>query len=413
MIPTADDGDRRNCFELILNYNCNARCLFCSQGDFSRSLNADLRQILRDIVRGKRSGYKRLGLTGGEPLVRGDVLRIVAFARAAGFPFIRVQTNGIRLADRGFAEALVRAGVTYVKFSLHSRHADIHDRLLGVPGAWRKAMAGLEHLKDLKVRIGINTVLNRDNYADLPEFLRFYLKQGVSDFVVIYPIYTGNMLRNRRRMGIPLSKATPAVLESLELVANLGMDRTLLLLNVPPCFVPGYETQVIGTDRFNTVVTDPQGRRWDLDLNRDQGKVKGDVCRDCSFGSRCLGVDRGYIETWGWRGFRPIRSSLPSLGRGSEASQAMTRRARKRQRAGRRTLEGVEILTDNERCLLEVLRRQSPVSTRRVLELAKDIPLCRDCSDANAVLNAGERLVEAGKVRREFRDGHYLWGLAL
>ena len=38
--------DKNNkCYELILNYNCNARCSFCSQGDFDKALNADFKSV--------------------------------------------------------------------------------------------------------------------------------------------------------------------------------------------------------------------------------------------------------------------------------------------------------------------------------------------------------------------------------
>src|SRR3989338_711353 len=87
------------CYELILNYNCNARCRFCSQGDFDKSLNAPFDAIARNIYSAYKNGYRRLVLTRGEPLIRPDILKVIALGRSVGFRFIRVQTNGIKLAD--------------------------------------------------------------------------------------------------------------------------------------------------------------------------------------------------------------------------------------------------------------------------------------------------------------------------
>ena len=62
------------CFELVLNYNCNARCRFCSQGGFDKSRNAPFPAIARNVYSSYRAGYRRLGFTGGEPLISPDIL---------------------------------------------------------------------------------------------------------------------------------------------------------------------------------------------------------------------------------------------------------------------------------------------------------------------------------------------------
>ena len=134
------------CYEIILNYNCNAKCLFCSQGSFDKSLNANFNDIAKNIYSAYKKGYRRLGFTGGEPLLRRDIIKIISLAKSVGFNFIRIQTNGIKLADKKFAESLVEAGLTVCKFSFLSDDAKTHDRLLGVEGAWRSE----EHTSELQ-----------------------------------------------------------------------------------------------------------------------------------------------------------------------------------------------------------------------------------------------------------------------
>ena len=173
------------CYEIFLNYNCNAKCVFCSQENFDKSLNAPLRDIMRRVLTGHRQGYKKLGFTGGEPTLHPDVVKVVAFAKAAGFGFIRIQTNGIRLSDAAFCRRLADAGLTYCKFSVESHRPEVHDRLVGVPGAFEKVLAGIKNLKKLSVRIGMNILLTAENYKELPETLEFFMKRGVGDFVII------------------------------------------------------------------------------------------------------------------------------------------------------------------------------------------------------------------------------------
>ena len=81
--------------------------------------------------------------------------------------------------------------------------------------------------------------------------------------------------------------------------------------------------------------------------------------------------------------------------------------------AGEKTAAGGKIyLSDNERCLVEILRGKPEASTRGVLALSKKIVLCRDCSDGNAVMTAAASLVSKGLVGSAFARGTYRWRLA-
>ncbi|HAU88751.1 MAG TPA: hypothetical protein DCW72_00490 [Elusimicrobia bacterium] len=379
------------CFELILNYNCNARCLFCSQGDFDKSRNAPFAAIARNIYAARRDGYTRLGLTGGEPLVRPDILKIIALGKSVGFDFIRVQTNGIKLADPAFCRALVKAGLTFCKFSFTTDRAAEHDKLVGVPGALKKALAGLANLRKLKIRLGTNILVNRLNYRRLPEIIRFYMERGITNFVVIYPVYIGAMADNCKKLGVRLSDCEPYFAETVKVMEAAGLPGEILFLNTPPCFLRGRESLAIGLDLFNTVVTDPSGGRTDLDANAAASRVKGPPCRRCALAKKCRGADAHYIERFGWRGFVPVVRA------GSE------------KKAGP---GGRIYLSDNERCLVEILRRKPGASTREVLALSKDIVLCRDCSDGNTVLASASSLAAKGLVTSSFARGVYRWSLA-
>jgi hypothetical protein len=379
------------CYELILNYNCNARCRFCSQGDFDKSLNAPFDAVARNIYSAYRDGYRRLGLTGGEPLVRPDILKVIALGKSVGFRFIRVQTNGIKLADPAFCRALARAGLTFCKFSFTTDRAKDHDALVGVPGALKAALAGLEHLRKLKIRLGTNILVNRLNYKRLPEIINFYLGRGITNFVIIYPVYNGAMAANAKKLGVSLTDCEPYFDAAARAMEAAGLPGEILFLNTPPCFLKGREKLAIGLDLFNTLVTDPAGARTDLDANAAAAKVKGPPCRACALAARCRGADAQYIKNFGWAGFIP-------LGKPGAAPAAAP--------AGR------VYFSDNEKCLLEILRRRPCASTREVLALSKDIVLCRDCSDGNSVLAAASGLASKGLVKSSFARGVYRWSLA-
>ncbi len=379
------------CYELILNYNCNAKCSFCSQGSFDKTPSADFDAIARNMYSAYKAGYRRLGFTGGEPLIRPDILKIVSLGRSVGFRFIRVQTNGIKLADPAFCAALVKAGLTFCKFSFTTDSPAAHDRLVGVPGAWRKAMKGAANLRALKIRLGTNILVNRNNYRRLPEIIKYFLGKGITNFVVIYPVYIGGMAANAKKIGVSLPAAEKYFAAAAEVMEAAGLPGEILFLNTPPCFLKGREKLAIGLDLFNTVVTAPDGGMTDLDANSDAAKVYAPACAACALKGRCRGVDENYARIMGFEGFAPVGAAA---------------------RAARpRAPEGRVFFSDNERCLAEILKIKKEASTAEVLKLSKKIVLCRDCSDGNAVMNTARILMEKGHVANRFSKGRFYWRL--
>lgn len=377
------------CYEILLTYSCNAQCLFCSQGDFNKGLNASFESVIKQIYRAKKEGYIKLGLSGGEPTIRQDLLEIIKIAKKIGFNFIRIQTNGIRLKDYHFCKDLVNAGLTFCKFSFISHNPNIHNKLVNIKNAWESANQGLENMKKLKVRLGNNILITKYNYKELKKIIKFFLDKGISNFVVIYPIYTGNMYINKE-IGVPLPSCKKYFIESIELMEKYNMSDEILFLNVPPCLLGKYYQSSIGLSPFNTLVTSPDGVTTNLDKSVDKTKLKGKICKSCYFFDNCHGIDTKYIEIFGWDGFKALKDiSKKSLKQNFEKNY----------------------LTDNERCLIEILKSKNNIDTDTILKMAKKIPLCHDCADGNNVINTAAKLVNKNIIEMNFKSGKYYFKL--
>src|SRR5439155_9612813 len=88
------------------------------------------------LVRARADGFSELSLQGGEPTIWPELPSLVAEARRLGFGFIGVVTNGRKLADARFAEALLGAGLDAVTASLLGPDAATHDAVAAAPGAF-------------------------------------------------------------------------------------------------------------------------------------------------------------------------------------------------------------------------------------------------------------------------------------
>lgn len=393
--------DEPKCFDILLNYNCSAKCLFCSQDFAWRKEPNDLpfEKAVEFMYMAYQNGYRRLGFTGGEPTIRPELPKLIALAKKIGYGYVRIQTNGIRIADFAYAKSLADAGLTFVKYSLHGHNAELHDKLVAVPGAFEKNLRSIENLKKLNVGIGVNIVLNDLNYRHLVEFYElFLLKLQLSNFVIIAPLYEGNMTLNDKegaRIGARLTDMAPYIKKAYEVFTKINYPKPPLLLHFTPCVLPGYEQQMLGWSAFNTMVVNPKGEKRDLDMTAQSHTTKTEACQKCVYNDRCIGWDASYARVFGTEEIAPLLE-IP------ERYDAPTR--------GRPAHEGRGgVLTDNEQCVLEVLKRRNDLTTKQFLDVAESLPICKDCKDENAVMNAAETLIKMGVVERKFVKGKYLW----
>lgn len=105
--------------------------------------SAELLTLLRDVL--IPCGFTRFRLTGGEPLVRSDVVEIVR--AIAAFPEtqdLSMTTNGFRLAE--MAQDLYTAGLRRINISLDSLEPETFDRIIGNRGRsrWQQVWTGIQ-----------------------------------------------------------------------------------------------------------------------------------------------------------------------------------------------------------------------------------------------------------------------------
>lgn len=295
----------RELFELLPGYACNSNCQFCSIDPAKRKTNSTTEELLKVIYQAKKDGFKYLGIGGGEPTIRKDLLTLINFAKQLKFEVIRIETNGITLAYPDYCRRLVEDGLDFVKISIHGHKPEIHDFLTMAPGSFNNILKAIENLQKLKVRIEINTVINKINYKFYPQFVDFFAQKGIGSFVFIYPLYTGRMAKNWQEIGISIKKAAPYLRKTLDLIDGLELDKGIIF-NIPACCLPGYEDKIVEFAPFNTKVSAPDSIVESVDFDRVQNKSKFKNCQQCKYFNNCEGVWDEYLELFGNKEFQPI-----------------------------------------------------------------------------------------------------------
>ena len=198
-----------------LTDRCDFACIYCrphkSDGYARERLDAD---AIVTMAKGlARSGVARVRFTGGEPLLRRDVVDIVARVAAVGFEDLALTTNGSRLAK--LARPLREAGLRRITISLDSlqterfarltRGGDLSRVLAGVDAA---CAAGFDEVK-------LNAVVVRgENDEELEELVRFaWSKNIVPRFLEIMTIGEGARMAGRVVTGAEMRSKLAHLLE--------------------------------------------------------------------------------------------------------------------------------------------------------------------------------------------------------
>jgi radical SAM protein with 4Fe4S-binding SPASM domain len=163
--------------EIALTYRCQNRCTFCYASAPDRGLEVpemttgEVKRILDVIVEDAR--VPTVSFTGGEPTLRPDLPELIAYAKSRRLR-TNLITNGIRCGANGYVDKLAAAGLDSAQVSLEAAAPEVHDAVVGRPGAWKRTVQGIRNLKAAGIHVHTNTTinsLNRDHLLDLIDFL--------------------------------------------------------------------------------------------------------------------------------------------------------------------------------------------------------------------------------------------------
>ncbi len=215
-VPLIDTFDRRITYlRLSVTDRCDLRCSYCMPERMQFLPKKDVLSLeeLRALAKAFIArGIAKIRLTGGEPLVRRDVMQLVQALGGElgqGLEELTLTTNGTQLARH--AQALADAGVRRVNVSLDTRDPALFQQLarrdeLG------KVLEGIAAARAAGLHVKINTVaLKGLNQSEIPALMQWAHGQG-HDMTLIEVMPLGAVEGDRVDHYLPL----PAVRDDLE-----------------------------------------------------------------------------------------------------------------------------------------------------------------------------------------------------
>ena len=179
-----------------VTYRCPLQCPYCSNplelGKYRQEL--DTATWVRVFGEAAELGVVQLHLSGGEPLVRRDILELVRGASQVGL-YTNMST-GATVADDAMLEKLRQAGLDHLQVSLLDTDPQSNDRLAGAQSFDRKRKAVLG-AKRLGFPVTLNVVLHRQNLDRIGEVIALAEEWQVNRLELAHTQYTGWAFRNR------------------------------------------------------------------------------------------------------------------------------------------------------------------------------------------------------------------------
>ncbi len=200
---------------------CDFRCVYCMAENMTFLPKADL-LTLEELDRlcsvFIEQGVKKLRLTGGEPLVRKNLMVLVeALSRhlqSGALEELTLTTNGSQLAK--YANDLARFGVKRINVSLDTLDPDKF-RAITRWGDLEKVLGGIKAAQDAGIAIKINAVaLKGVNQIEIPDMIRWAHGQGM-DFTLIETMPLGDIDGDRTEQYLPLSQVRADLMDEFTL----------------------------------------------------------------------------------------------------------------------------------------------------------------------------------------------------
>mgnify|MGYP001470325787 FL=1 len=195
---------------------CNLKCVHCYAHARDELFPGELstaqgKTLIGDLA---EFGVPVVLFSGGEPLMRPDLVELAAYAVERKMRAV-ISTNGT-LITPDKARELKTVGLSYVGISLDGME-EVNDRFRGHRGAFRMALDGIASCREAGIKVGLRFTINRMNAQEIPAIFDLLEEHDIPRVCFYHLVYAG---RGSKLMKEDLSH------EESRTVVDLIIDRT-------------------------------------------------------------------------------------------------------------------------------------------------------------------------------------------
>jgi SynChlorMet cassette radical SAM/SPASM protein ScmF len=192
-------------YYVYLTEGCNLACKHCwlapsfqPNGGTGGHLDFELFRLA--VEEGIPLGLSQVKLTGGEPLLHPDFVKMVDLLREQGLG-LTIETNGLLLTETLARYLKEKSSLRLISVSLDGACPETHDAFRGVKGCFEKACRAIRYLAEVGHRPQVIMSLHEDNVVEIETVVRLAqdLGAGSVKLGIVKPTGRGDDFKNRQK----------------------------------------------------------------------------------------------------------------------------------------------------------------------------------------------------------------------
>ncbi|MBS3171149.1 radical SAM protein [Candidatus Woesearchaeota archaeon] len=184
---------------IVVTYKCNLRCPMCflwkGPGEYDKQHNKkelsteEMQHLIDDFA---AIGTAGIGFTGGEPILRPDMLEIIKYTKKKDM-VTHMSSNGYIIASKEIAKKVVESGLDAIGFSVDGALPETHDSIRG-KGSYKRVLQAIDNIIELrkelksKIKVVVVCVVSNYNVDQLINLVNILKRKGV-DHVSFMPFH--------------------------------------------------------------------------------------------------------------------------------------------------------------------------------------------------------------------------------
>lgn len=179
---------------MIVSWNitnrCDLKCPHCYR-DAGINMGEELstEEAFKLIDEIKQAGFKLMIFSGGEPLIREDILDLINYASNNGLRPV-IGTNGAMI-DQNMAAELKKAGLMAAGISLDSTYPDKHDKFRGKKGLFEEVEGAFRALKETGIVFQTHMTVMDWNKDEVEDLIDYSVSVGARAAHIFFMVPTG------------------------------------------------------------------------------------------------------------------------------------------------------------------------------------------------------------------------------
>jgi len=301
---------------LAIGYECNHRCCCCPLTTYDRlheRLSYDDIKRIVGLIR-QKGETAHIVLSGGEPMLHPDFLRILDFVASSGF-YVTVLSNASLCRKREYVKA-IKDVMPENRFdiitAIHSSTPAIHDKITGIQGSLMETLEGLDYLVEEGIPLTLKHIFNRISLSTLMDtfqYLEGHFPPKVS-FQFCMMDYSGRAEKNRKELFVSLDEIQQSlepVLDYLE--TRMAKKRSVSFIETPLCLTDPYYWKYFGavSDGLAAYIApNTDDRDIEYEVSSQCGAFY-EPCESCVVQKWCAGIWKSAYRYGGTGLLRPVR----------------------------------------------------------------------------------------------------------